>query len=358
MTTFGVDVSAGQGTIDWAKVKASGIRFGIARCVREGDLGVDASYARNVAGMRANGITPGAYCYLSGSGRAATQASLFIRTIGDPTGMLIALDVEKGALTPTAADVRTFAAAWHAVWPKHPLLIYGSRGATLGGLGTLADLGPLWLAAYPRTDHASAADLYTLSGGAKASQWASTFGGWKGPAIWQYGSTGVLPGISGSVDLDAIETADLAALTGENTTAGDPPMRSFGRPDPIGLAHLVGPGTAIVPLGGEPWDGPWPAGVTWSVYDDTQAFDVPLPGGIAGEDRASFLMVRPDVTHDGKPWPYAKPAALLKKNTDWPAGKLVSPVAPDTSPFTQADIDAKVKAAVDADRKLAHITWQ
>jgi lysozyme len=215
MTILGVDVASFQGTIDWPKVAASGIRFAIARCVREGDFGVDATYARNVAGARAAGLIPGAYAFLSGSGRAATQASLFIATIGDPTGMLIALDVEKGALTPTAADVRTFAAKWYAAHPDHPLLIYGSRGATLGGLGALADLGPLWLASYPRIDHASAADLYTLSGGAKSGNWTSPFGGWKGPAIWQFASSGVVPGISGSVDVDAIETADLAALTGE-----------------------------------------------------------------------------------------------------------------------------------------------
>src|SRR5450830_841677 len=98
MTIFGIDVDQGRGVIDWPKVAASGIKFAIMRCVREGDLGVDTAYARNVSGARTNAITPGAYAFLSGGGRATRQAALFIATVGDPTGMLIVCDVESGAL--------------------------------------------------------------------------------------------------------------------------------------------------------------------------------------------------------------------------------------------------------------------
>ncbi len=331
MTTLGVDVASFQGTIDWAAVAASGIRFAIARCVREGDLGVDSSYARNVAGARAVSIMPGAYCFLSGGGRAATQASLFIRTIGDPTGMLIALDVESGALTPTAADVRTFAAAWHAVWPKHPLLIYGSRGATLGSLGMLSDLGLLWLAAYPRTDHASAADLYTLSGGAKSPNWASTFGGWTHPAIWQFASTGVVPGISGSVDVDAIETADLAALTGEADMAAG--LKFDIVAEECGWLTVEQDGS-------------------WAVLTDGSGHVVFNRG-----DRKRYVL-RVRLAANYGTVPNTQDGFLVGDTAAVMFARNVTPhpdvPPPDLTPFTQADIDA----AVAHDRSLARITWQ
>jgi GH25 family lysozyme M1 (1,4-beta-N-acetylmuramidase) len=349
MTIFGIDVDQGRGVIDWPKVAASGVKFAIIRCVREGDLGVDTAYARNVAGARANALKPGAYAFLSGGGRAAKQAALFIATVGDPTGMFIVCDVESGALTPTAADVRTFQAALRAAWPNHPLLTYGSRGSTLGGLGTLADLGPLWLGDYGMNATGSPAAVYAGRGGAAAAQWHSTFGGWTHPDIWQFGSKGVVPGIAGSVDIDAIETADLAALTG---STGATPMHSF-TTKPIGSAHFDAvPGHCCVTLDGSPWDGGWRVGTNWVIYGEI-TLTPPLPGGLAGADRASALLVMPTTKHDGTPWPAAKPACILRMDTDWPAGKTavapppVAPPPPDTSPFTQADMD-KAKADVKA----------
>jgi GH25 family lysozyme M1 (1,4-beta-N-acetylmuramidase) len=341
MTILGVDVASFQGTIDWPKVAASGIRFGIARCVREAELGVDAYYARNVAGARAAGITPGAYAFLSGGGYAAKQAALFIATVGDPTGMLIALDVEKGALTPTAADVRTFAAAWYAVHPDHTLLIYGSRGSTLGGLGTLAGLGPLWLAAYPRTDHASPADLYTLSGGAKSGNWASMFGGWTHPDIWQFASSGVVPGISGSVDVDAIEAADLAALTGEAADMATTTITLF----PKGpQTASVGPGTI---------QGYWWNASTGTMTDASKQAFAAASGFLADayvaiSGRGTFVRAINGAFKDQ----LLSGGAVKFPNGDPLA--LPVPTAPDTSPFTQADIDK----AVAADRLKAHVTWQ
>ena len=81
--------------------------------------------------------------------------------------------------------------------------------------------------------------------------------------------------------------------------------------------------------------------------------DTRLPGGVAGADRSHILLVRPDKKHDGTPWTAAKPACLLRMDTDWPAGKTAVPVATDSTPFTQADIDK----AVAADRAKARITY-
>lgn len=56
----GVDVSSAQGVIDWAKVKAAGIEFAIIK-LTEGETGVDAKAAFNMAGTTTNGILKGAY---------------------------------------------------------------------------------------------------------------------------------------------------------------------------------------------------------------------------------------------------------------------------------------------------------
>ena len=128
-------------------------------------------------------------------------------------------------------------------------------------------------------------------------------------------------------------------------------MRSFSQPA-IGGAHLVGTGHMCVTLDGSPWDGPWPAGTNWTIFGEA-TLDVPLPGGVAGADRSHILLVRPTTTHDGKPWAAARPACLLRMDTDWPAGKTAVATGPDSTPFAQTDIDK----AVAADRAKARITY-
>jgi hypothetical protein len=134
--------------------------------------------------------------------------------------------------------------------------------------------------------------------------------------------------------------------------AGDPPMHSF-TTKPIGSAKFDAvPAHACVTLDGSPWDAGWKAGTNWTIYGEI-TLTPPLPGGLAGADRASALLVMPTTKHDGTPWMAAKPACILRMDTDWPAGKTAAPVAADTTPFTKADVDA----AVAHDRTLAHITY-
>ena len=59
---LGVDVHAGYGAIDWARVAASGVRFMFARCT-VGNDGKDARFDSYVRGARAHGIYVGAYLF-------------------------------------------------------------------------------------------------------------------------------------------------------------------------------------------------------------------------------------------------------------------------------------------------------
>ncbi len=190
-TLFGIDVSPSQGTVDWAKVKADGISFAVARCLRETGA-IDATYRRNVDGAKGAGLVAGAYAFLVG-GTAKDQARTFLDAIGDPTGMLIMLDVERPTLpgnpVPTAADVQAFVGEWRAAYPDHPIVIYGSKGSVLGSIGKLTDLrqlGPLWLAFYRKGHTHTAAGFYASLGGNEAVQWSLAFGGWSGATIWQF----------------------------------------------------------------------------------------------------------------------------------------------------------------------------
>jgi lysozyme len=219
-TRFGVDVSQWQGAIDWTKVAASGITFMVARCVREGGT-VDATYAGNVARAKAAGLTTGAYAFLAGGGVAGQQAATFIAAVGDPTGMLIALDIERPSShpTPSAWAISTFVAAWRAAWPNHPLLLYGSRGGTLGTIGagtTLASSGSLWLANYGTNPAGVPVDVYAVRGGDASPLWHSTFSGWSRAMLWQFSSRGTVAGVAGRVDLDAFRgtPAEFGMLAG------------------------------------------------------------------------------------------------------------------------------------------------
>lgn len=65
--SFGIDVSAHQGRINWAAVKAAGVDFAMIRCgfrgYGTGAICEDAYFKTNVAGATANGIKIGIYFY-------------------------------------------------------------------------------------------------------------------------------------------------------------------------------------------------------------------------------------------------------------------------------------------------------
>lgn len=65
---IGIDVSKYQGTIDWAKVRASGVQFAILRLgyrgyKQTGGLALDSTFAANLQGAQAAGIQVGVYFF-------------------------------------------------------------------------------------------------------------------------------------------------------------------------------------------------------------------------------------------------------------------------------------------------------
>lgn len=205
-TLEGIDVSHWQGTIDWARVARSKVRFAIGKAT-EGQTYSDPTYGTNRSGAKAAGITWGAYHYArpdTSANDALAEADHYVDTAALAAGDLIpALDLEdSGGLS--AADLTTWVRTWvervaDRTGAKPMIYTTASFWRTeLADSTWFADNGyTLWIANWGVSKPA-----------VPASSWAGH--GW---TFWQYSSTGSVPGISGSVDLDRFNGRSLAAVT-------------------------------------------------------------------------------------------------------------------------------------------------
>ncbi|MFM2105861.1 MAG: hypothetical protein RL338_893 [Chloroflexota bacterium] len=201
----GIDVSVWQGAIDWSQVAAAGKRFAIVRA-SAGSLTADTRYAANRTGARRAGIPVGAYHFANpdrAANDALNEANWFLANASISSGdMIPALDVEvTNGLS--AAEMQ----AWVSTWLERVRTVTGVRpmiytspsfwASALGDTRQFADAGytVLWIAHW----------------GASAPTVPAANWGGKGWTFWQYSSTGVVPGISGDVDLDRFRGSSLPA---------------------------------------------------------------------------------------------------------------------------------------------------
>jgi len=205
-TVEGIDVSRWQGTIDFARVKAAGKRFVIAKA-SEGRYYRDDAYGRNRSGAMGVGLAFGAYHFAhpdTTSGDATLEADNFIAAAGLRHGMLRpVLDLESGASLGT-----TRLQAWVKTWLGRVYSRVGVRAmiyttpkfwqSYMGNTTWFALNGyrVLWVANWG-----------VSSPSVPASNWAGR--GW---TFWQYSNCGKVPGIAGCVDLDRFRGSDLTAV--------------------------------------------------------------------------------------------------------------------------------------------------
>jgi GH25 family lysozyme M1 (1,4-beta-N-acetylmuramidase) len=217
----GIDVSRFQGTIDWPAVAASGVRFafvqasrgnGLDCTVRPEHCGGDPFYAINYANAKAVGIRVGPYHRVFASGAtmaearadAVSEADVYLATVGTlvPGDLLPALDVETPFTGLTPKRLRT----WIRVWLKRVRARLGvkpmiyTNATSWGATGNTREFAkaryPLWVAEWGVSKPTVPADF-----------WAG-----RGHSVWQYTSSGSVPGISGRVDLDRLRVG-LAKIT-------------------------------------------------------------------------------------------------------------------------------------------------
>lgn len=189
MELKGIDVSKWQKSIDWAKVKASGVQFAILHAGYGRELSqIDPYFEVNYAGCKAAGIPVGAfwYSYATDVAGAHKEAQTFLQVIkGKQFEFPVWFDQEyepkiKALTKQQRTDiVKAFCNDMEANG------YYTGLYCSLDWLKNWVDASQLksydvWLAAYVKS-----VDDAPLPYG-----------------IWQYSNKGTVPGISQLVDLD------------------------------------------------------------------------------------------------------------------------------------------------------------
>jgi lysozyme len=256
----GVDVSDGQGAIDWAKVRAAGVRFGIMKAT-QGTYNTQSRFAANWSGMKSAGVIRGAYHFFDPTQDGVAQADHFLAVMGplQPGDLPPMLDIEcpdgdsrclgwaGGTGGAPAATIRQrmidfLNTVQNATGRKPIIYTFGSYFSSNGVATTGLQGYPLNIA-YPTTSNCFSVP----------SPWTSA-------TMWQYSWTGSVPGIPGQVDRDRF-LGDIDALLafagGSNGEAGC---------NSATLAKQVPAGTCVQAASDAQWyhcsNGAWVAGET------------------------------------------------------------------------------------------------
>jgi lysozyme len=210
---IGIDVSRFQGTIDWTAVAGAGIKFAFVQASRGSGLdctvkpdqcGPDPYFLGNRVSAKTVGIRVGAYHrgFAAGATNSAAradalaEADLFIAQVGSlQDGELIpVIDVETPFSGMTAASLRT----WVRVWVKRVRNRLGRKPMIYTNASS-------WSATGNTREFAKAKyRLWVAEWGVSkptvpAGNWAG-----RGYSVWQYTSSGSVPGISGRVDMNRL----------------------------------------------------------------------------------------------------------------------------------------------------------
>ncbi|MDO9019057.1 MAG: GH25 family lysozyme [Deltaproteobacteria bacterium] len=207
-TVEGIDVSQYQSTVDWARVRAAGKRFAIARILHWPTP--DAQFDRNWREIRAHGLIRGAYIYFDPRVEVPAQADAVVRAVGrlGPGDLPVTLDIEQPppGLPPRtryAAMVRELADRVEAGTGRRPMIYTGRH------------YWPKHVETTALRDHLLWHPQYTTT-----QPCPSIADAWRDWGFWQYSSTGRVSGIEGRVDLDRFNGTyqELQQLAGVPTT--------------------------------------------------------------------------------------------------------------------------------------------
>lgn len=200
-----MDVSRWQGSIDWDKVKASGLVSGVMlKAVstnrklskRKDGLYIDPTFERNYAECKRVGLPVGVYYYTYATDKEMADAELaLLKTAltGKTFELPISVDVEDNKIkklsTQALTDLAAYALATVERWGFYALLYVGLNFAqTELCMGDAARRKyDVWLARYPSDKSKTKPEDKPKTDFA--------FG------MWQYTRTASVPGVSGDVDL-------------------------------------------------------------------------------------------------------------------------------------------------------------
>lgn len=221
----GVDVYAGDGTIDWAKVKASGRAYAFIKAT-QGNYNKQSTFAANWTNSAANGILRSAYHYFDPTIDGVTQAQWFLDELTSVGGMTAAdlppmLDIE----CPVSSNQATAQSqgpncerAGNSGWVATATMqqrIFDWLGTVEAATGRKAIIYsyPSWFPDVQFTD--PKLTMYPLFIASYATC-ANVPPPWQKAVFWQYSATTTVPGIASPGDVDRFfgSAGDLATWNG------------------------------------------------------------------------------------------------------------------------------------------------
>lgn len=233
MSIKGLDVSEFQGEVDWERVKAAGYKFAMLRA-GYGYNTIDKQFRRNASECNRIGLPVGVYwfCYAFSPEKAVQEADGCIDIISEyRLDYPVCYDIEQASadyiekqgvsFTPALAKnvVKSFCDRIEA--KGYYAMFYTNRNFLDTYLGTeLSKRYAYWYARY-------------------ADRFDGTACG-----IWQYTSTGSVPGITGNVDLDLGYTdyPSVIKKAGLNHLSASSPSPS---PVPEYITYVIQPGDTL-----------------------------------------------------------------------------------------------------------------
>lgn len=223
----GIDVSRWQGIIDWQRVKGH-VDFAMIK-IGGSDVGFyqDGMAVRNVLEARMNHVPIGFYVYLGGAASVEDEVKHIKNLIhnigGIKSGEVFALDWEESHHNEVAY-VKGIAKGLIDAGVKPPLIYMSLSRVTSNDWRPLVAMNcGLWVAAWGDND--AVPEKHEVPGSDEWPFWA----------MWQYSSTGTVPGISGRVDQNLFNgTVEVFKKYG---TAG----RGVTMPSPVNSSRVVSP---------------------------------------------------------------------------------------------------------------------
>lgn len=192
LPVHGIDVSKWQGRIDWAAARAAGTRFAFIKATEGGDH-LDDRFHENWAAAREAGVARGAYHFTYWCRPAHEQAAWFRRNVpADPDALPPVLDLEwnnqsrncpqKVSREVALANIRILLKEMEAHTGKRPIIYTDINFHADILVDQLHDYS-IWLRSTADEPHARYHNR----------RWM----------MWQYTTTGRVPGIRGAVDRNA-----------------------------------------------------------------------------------------------------------------------------------------------------------
>lgn len=195
----GIDVAKWNGTIDWSKVKSSGIHFAILKIINKQGREED-SFQRNYVGATTQGIAVGCYnySYATTVEKARQDAGKVLQVLnGRKMPCKVWMDVEDKCQQNIGHLLIDIIKAYQQVieYAGYEFGVYTGLYFYNTYLKPYATelTCDFWIARYPSSTKVMVS--YNPPEGKKPSIRHTLWG-------WQYSSSGTVPGINGNVDMD------------------------------------------------------------------------------------------------------------------------------------------------------------